>query len=647
MKEKREAAEQLDDTTDESPSSDASEPAELSLYELWGRDRSGNPLRDTPRVIATALRLAWGAGAAGLVAALATQLLSGVAVAVQVTLVTLAVGALRSSGGFGRAVWLLLAIGVVTAFINLGGALIFTQQRMLSERLLNYSERRLIAVAARVDLAAFDETDFFTMLQRARIGLQFPFQIAMATLTLANLAAGVLSLAVVLLRLQPLLLAVVIASAAMLWISSLLGSRAAYQRRRQLMPLYRRRELVVEWLTSREAAKEVRSFGIADFFVGLHRDAGDELLARLAAIFRGRGVIIGLSSLGGSILTFLAIGYLIWQGSQGRITLAAASGAFLALYLVQPRLEGLVNSLAGLYDSALYLQDFDSFVHLETEVAAGRPEGTVPGGFSSLRAEGVGFAYAGHPTAALRGVDFAVKPGEVVALVGENGSGKTTLAKLLSGLYAPAQGRILWDGVDVSTIDPGLLRRRIAVVFQDFQKYVVSARSNIGLGDVERIENLEAIREAARNSGIDEALSGLPDGYETLLGPQFEGGKDLSVGQWQRLALARAFFRDADVVILDEPTAALDPKAEHDLFERMRDLFAGRAVVLISHRFSSVRSADRIYVLHHGEVVEHGSHDQLMAQAGRYAELFTLQANAYLGPQAVAEEDLTATGAGR
>jgi ATP-binding cassette subfamily B protein len=636
-----EAAATEDTYTDEDDP-ESSAPAELSLYELWGRDRSGNPLRDTPRVIATALRLAWGAGPRGLVLSLATQLLSGVAVAAQVALVTLTIAALRSPGGLGRAVWLLVAIGLVTAFINMGGALIFTQQRMLSERLLNYSERRMIAVAASVDLSAFDQTEFFTMLQRARIGLQFPFQIAMSMLSLANLAAGVLSLVVVLARLQPLLLAVVLASGGLLWIASLLGSRKAYQRRRQLMPLYRRRELVVEWLTSREAAKEVRSFGVAGFFLRRHRESGDELLAKLAAIFRGRGIVIGLSSVGGSILTFAAIGYLIWQGTQGHITLAAASGAFLALYLVQPRLEGLVNSLAGLYDSALYLQDFDSFVQLESEVAAARPGGDVPAGFSSLRAEGVRFAYPGHRKPALADVDFEVRPGEVVALVGENGSGKTTLAKLLSGLYTPVEGRILWDGADVSTIDPVRLRRCIAVVFQDFQKYVLSARSNIGLGDADRMDDLASIRDAARSAGIDEALAELPEGYDTLLGPQFEGGRDLSVGQWQRIALARAFFRDAQVVILDEPTAALDPKAEHDLFERMRELFSGRAVVLISHRFSSVRSADRIYVLHRGRVVEHGSHEQLMRMAGRYSELFTLQANAYLGRTALDEADVTA-----
>jgi ATP-binding cassette subfamily B protein len=229
-------------------------------------------------------------------------------------------------------------------------------------------------------------------------------------------------------------------------------------------------------------------------------------------------------------------------------------------------------------------------------------------------------------------VSLEIGAGEVVALVGENGSGKTTLAKIIAGLYRPQAGRVLWDGVDVAAVDADELRRAVAVVFQDFERYLLPARENVGLGRHERIDDLPAIVAAARRADADEFLGRLPEGYETMLGREFAGGYDLSIGQWQRIALARAFFRDAPFVILDEPTAALDARAESRLFDGIRDLLEGRSVLLISHRFSSVRSADRIYVLDEGRVLEHGSHDDLMAAAGRYAELFPLQAAAYLGP---------------
>jgi ATP-binding cassette subfamily B protein len=243
----------------------------------------------------------------------------------------------------------------------------------------------------------------------------------------------------------------------------------------------------------------------------------------------------------------------------------------------------------------------------------------------------VTFTYPAATVPALRGVSLDIAAGQVVALVRENGSGKTTLAKLLARLYLPDRGAICWDGVDTAELDPAQLRRRIAVIFQDFARYDLTARENIGLGAVERIEDLDAVVAAARRGGADQCLAALPGGYETILSPEYDGGRDLSVGQWQRVALARAFIRAAPLIILDEPTASLDPRAEHDLFRRIRSLYAGRTVLLISHRYNTVRDADHIYVLDAGRVIEHGSHDQLIATAGVYAELFTLQAAAYTG----------------
>jgi ATP-binding cassette subfamily B protein len=283
----------------------------------------------------------------------------------------------------------------------------------------------------------------------------------------------------------------------------------------------------------------------------------------------------------------------------------------------------------SLYEAVLFVRDYDSFLALAPAVAAA-PRAPAPRSFSRLEVDDVSFAYPEAATPALSGVSIEVRAGEIIALVGENGSGKTTLAKILAGLYNPERGAVRWDGVDVSKVDRDELRRSIAVIFQDFERYLLTARENVGLGRAEHVDDAEAVAAAALRADAHGFLAALPDGYETMLGREWLGGYDLSIGQWQRVALARAFFRDAPFVILDEPTAALDPRAESALFDRMRQLLDGRSVVLISHRFSSVRSADRIYVLQHGKVTEQGTHAELMERRGHYAELFTLQARAYV-----------------
>jgi ATP-binding cassette subfamily B protein len=264
-------------------------------------------------------------------------------------------------------------------------------------------------------------------------------------------------------------------------------------------------------------------------------------------------------------------------------------------------------------------------------VVAARPTGQAPSRFHRIDVESVSFAYPGSERLALKDVSLSIEAGQVVALVGENGSGKTTLAKLLSRLYRPTQGRILWDGQDIAAMDPTALRDQIAVIFQDFLHYEFPARANVAMGRVSRSDDLAAVIAAARRAGAHDFIEALPEGYDTLLSRQFhDEGKELSVGQWQLIALARAFFRDAQLLVLDEPTAALDARAEHALFERIRDLAQGRSVLLISHRFSSVRDADRIFVLRHGELIEQGDHAELMRLGGLYAELFDLQASAYV-----------------
>ncbi len=360
-------------------------------------------------------------------------------------------------------------------------------------------------------------------------------------------------------------------------------------------------------------------------------------------------------------MTFAALAWLITTGHLGLAEAGAAAAATIGL---GGQLQGIAWSAGQLYESALFIEDLDAFLALLPGLKEAVPTAPAPSGFQRIEVRNVHFTYPGEPSAsrlpaaarhigpslmrmmiaagpppgadghrrreALQGVSMEIRRGEVVALVGENGSGKTTLAKLISALYTPDSGQVLWDGIDVAAVDPSGIREQVAVIFQDFVRYMLTVRENIGLGRVERLSDADAIRAAARHAGADAFIEAWPEAYDATLGPIFENGKDLSTGQWQRIALARAFFRDAPLIILDEPTASLDARAEAELFERMRTLFQGRSVLLISHRFSSVRSADRIYVMREGRIVEHGTHAQLMALGGLYAELFNLQAAAYV-----------------
>src|SRR5919197_375849 len=329
--------------------------------------------------------------------------------------------------------------------------------------------------------------------------------------------------------------------------------------------------------------------------------------------------IAGLVTL--AVLVALALG--------GHLSVAAAAAAGAAMILFGQRVSSGGMASQMLLESAMFLEDYLTFAAMAPapgpQVVPGPPRVAA----APIAADEVWFSYPGSDRPALRGASLRIGRGEVVALVGANGSGKTTLAKLMAGLYVPERGRVLLHGADTATADRTLLRRDVAVVFQDFLRYWLAVRDNIAMGRHERFGDDDWVVRSARRAGAHGELSALADGYDTRLGPVFAGGVDLSVGQWQKIAIARLFFRDAPFVILDEPTAALDARAEHELFARIDELLDGRAVLLISHRFSTVREADRIYVLDRGEVIEEGSHEELMALGGTYAEMFTLQAAAY------------------
>jgi ATP-binding cassette subfamily B protein len=384
------------------------------------------------------------------------------------------------------------------------------------------------------------------------------------------------------------------------------------------------------------SAKEVKLFGLAGFLVDRYANLSREFYEANRSLAMRRATVASLLALVGTLGyygAYAAIVYLTvtgYRSAAGPFTIGVLT--FLAASFRQSRdlIQRTLLSASQLVEQSLYLEDLFSFLALEPRIRSGPGAVMVPtpvrDGFVF---EDVGFRYPGAERWAVRHLSFALRPGERIALVGENGAGKTTLAKLLARLYDPTEGRILLDGRDLRDYDVDSLRRNLGVIFQDFFRYDFPVRENIAVGDIGRLEDQPAIEAAARRSLADSVTARLPQGYDQMLGRRFEEGVDLSGGEWQKVALARAYLREAQLLILDEPTAALDARAEYEVFQRFAELTVGRMAVLISHRFSTVRMADRILVLTQGELVEEGSHEELLAKAGLYAELFHLQAAGY------------------
>jgi ATP-binding cassette subfamily B protein len=416
-----------------------------------------------------------------------------------------------------------------------------------------------------------------------------------------------------------------------LFVSTRAGSRMEFQFAVRQVPRLRMRDYLFSVQTGRDEAKEVRSFRLAGALHARFAAVYDAYLAELREHVRRRTLLGLVSSISSSTLLAGTLLVLVWLVSRGDIGIAAAGAAVVAVRLLAQQLSGLFASSQQIFESGLFLDDLDDFLRLDVERdATGGASDVAP--FNRLEVDGLSFRYPGATGPALQDVSFEIARGEVVALVGENGSGKSTLAKLLAALYRPDTGFIRWDGTDIATLDPGTIRDTIAVIFQDFVRYQLPARDNIAFGRADAPVSDARVDAAADTGGAIEFLRALPEGYETILSRSFKGGQDLSQGQWQRVALARAFYRDAPFVILDEPSSSLDPRAEHRLFASLRETLHGRTVLYVSHRMSTVREADRILVLHEGRLIESGRHEELLATGGRYAELFRLQAGAYLDP---------------
>lgn len=596
-----------------------------------------NVLRMTPSV----LRLVWRAFPAGAVLVpVITLALAPMPVAYLYCLKRIVdVIALGARANHSRAWPDIMPWFAVLAIVGVGQWALEYMRRFLEHTVQKRLEQSIthdvLAKAAELDVSFFEQPEFHDKLQRAETEVGFrPFAVMSALMRglqhLSFVAAYALLLATLAWWVMPAMLALALP----LFIIGIRFGHMGFWISANRTPHRRQMEYYQSVLTSVRDAKELRLFGLCGHFLNRWRQAAwrfyhedQKLLARehrcelAGMIFRTIGVF--------GLYAFVLQRTISGEG----VTIGSLLMYILAIDQTMLSIEGLLLALGGLYENNLYMQHLSAFLNEKPRLVAPNQCQAVPRPFRSvIRFNNVTFRYPGEDQDVLRGMSFELRPGEKVALVGDNGAGKTTVVKLLTRLYDPQQGSITVDDIDLRRFDPQEWRAQLGVIFQDYARYAVTARENIGFGRVEWLDDMSRIIEAARMAGADECIRRLPAGWNSVLGKIFEGGHELSVGEWQKIALARAFFRDSQLLVLDEPTAALDAKQEFRLFQQFRELSADKTTLFISHRFSSVRSADRILVMEHGRVAESGPHEALVALKGKYAEMFSLQASAYLSP---------------
>ena len=524
---------------------------------------------------------------------------------------------------------LLIELGLAVLSDVLGRATALCDS-LLGDLFTNETSVRLMRHAAALDLAHFEDADFYDHLERAR--RQTTSRMVLLGQTFGQLqdAVTVVSLGVGLAAYAPGLLALLAVALVPAFLGEAHFNAKSYALSTSWTPERRELDYLRYVGASDETAKEVKVFGLNGYLADRYRQLSDQYYRANRALAVRRASWGGLLSAGGTLGYYAAYAVIVYRTATGAFTIGDLTFLAGSFGRMRSLLEGMLSSFSTVSGQALYLADLFSFFEIAPTVATADGAVAVPDPIrEGFRFENVGFRYPGSDAWAVRGLTFTLQAGEALALVGENGAGKTTLVKLLARLYDPDEGRILLDGRDLRDYDLDSLRQAVGVIFQDFVRYHLSAAENIAVGRIEEREDRPRIETSAQRSLADAVIEGLPDGYEQTLGKRFQTGVDLSGGQWQKVALGRAYMRDAQLLILDEPTAALDARAEYQVFERFKDLTAGKTAVLISHRFSTVRMADRILVLDGGRVEAIGTHDELLAQGGRYAELFELQAQGY------------------
>jgi ATP-binding cassette subfamily B protein len=531
--------------------------------------------------------------------------------------------------------WVGVELGLVAASALSERAMGLCRQ-LVGSRLGIDVNTRILEKALTLELRHFEDSEYYDKLTRARREassrplslVQENFQVLRNGLTLAGYSA-------LLVTFSPWLVLVLLAATIPAFAAEAAFSRAGFRLRNRRAPEVRRLNYLEYVMANDEHAKEVKLFGLGSLLLGRYRTLAERLYhedRRLAVRRTAWGFSLSLLS---TAAFYACYGYIVLSTVRGPLSLGDMTLYLVAFRQGQQAFHSILSAVGGMYEDTLYMSNLFEFLGIAVNQRNGhQPNGSlqpaVRPGEEGIRFEGVGFRYPGAPGWALSGIDVFIPRGQSLALVGQNGAGKTTFIKLLTRLYEPTEGRILLDGRDLRDWDEAAIRARVGVIFQDFNQYYFLLRENVGVGSIEHLEDESRLGAAVERGGARELVTSLQKGLDTQLGRWFQDGVELSGGQWQKVALARAFMRqEADILVLDEPTAALDAEAEHAVFQRFRQLAEGRTTIVISHRFPTVRMADRILVLEHGRIIEQGTHAQLVASRGRYAHLFELQAQGY------------------
>jgi ATP-binding cassette, subfamily B, bacterial len=501
---------------------------------------------------------------------------------------------------------------------------------VLADRFTRYISTRIMEHAARLDLTRFEDPAFYDKMDRARVQgtdrvmmIQMTGRLVQEIITTVSLAAGIFFF-------SPWLLFFLVICVVPAFLGETHFAFLGYSLNFAQTPARRQLDYLRIIGGSKESAKELKLFGLGPFLVNRYRNISDRLHRQTVDLAKRKLFFGALLTLLGTLGYYGTYAYVIFRTVMGALTLGQLTFLAGAIAGASTNIQAVFSTFSGIADQALFLTDLLEFFSVQPHIVS-KPNALVaPRPIrSGFEFAGVSFAYPGNPRRVLHNLNFRLEPGERVALVGENGQGKTTIVKLMTRLYDPTAGAILLDGIDLREYDLDSLWKEIGVIFQDFVRYDMTAAENIALGRVDGENDIFHVRAAAMKSLAEHVIKRLPREYDQILGCRFDGGVDLSGGEWQKIALARAYLRNAQLLILDEPTASLDAQSESAVFERFADLTRGKMAVLISHRFSTVRMADRILVLADGRIAEEGSHDRLIRDRGRYAEMFELQAANY------------------